>query len=98
LTCNTAGKYLVIGNIQWAAHATGIRAMRIWKGATVVAEETRMNISDADSYAGGTISTIVDLAVNDYVLLVVYQDSGGNLNVNAAAQYTPEFMMVRIGD
>ena len=40
-----------------------------------------------------SISTEYSLAVNDYVELVVYQSSGGALDVNAAANYSPEFGM-----
>ena len=42
-------------------------------------------------------TTIYELAVNDYVQMGVYQDSGGNLNLNAVGVYSPAFMMEYIG-
>jgi hypothetical protein len=42
------------------------------------------------------VATHYQLAVNDYVELIAYQDSGGNLNVNVTGNYSPEFMMVRV--
>jgi len=43
-----------------------------------------------------TISTIYQLAATDYVELQVYQDSGGDLDINASAASSPEFAMVRV--
>jgi hypothetical protein len=34
--------------------------------------------------------------VNDYVEAMVWQNSGGALNVNQFGNHTPEFMMARI--
>ena len=41
--------------------------------------------------------TLYELAVNDYVELVVYQSSGGALNVVSSGNHSPEFMMVYQG-
>ena len=48
---------------------------------------------------GGTahvISTLYDLSINDYVEVLVYQTSGGALNVINGDNRTPEFMMVKV--
>ena len=42
------------------------------------------------------ISTLYSLAVNEYVELVAFQDSGVSLNALTAANYSPEFSMVRV--
>lgn len=93
LTCKTAGVYAISGNVSFAANATGLRELDILlNGATMIASKTVGNV-------GGTVATIVDvgcdylLAVNDYVELRVYQDSGGALNVLSTGNYTPEFSM-----
>ncbi|GAI45580.1 unnamed protein product, partial [marine sediment metagenome] len=42
-------------------------------------------------------STIYDLSVGDYVELLAFQTSGDVLDVSYAGNYSPEFMMHRIG-
>jgi hypothetical protein len=37
------------------------------------------------------------LSVSDYLEAVVYQNSGGALNVNSAGNYSPEFGMTYLG-
>lgn len=90
-----AGKYLIIGNVAFAANATGQRQVRILlNGATVIARTV-----DAGTIAGdGTfiLSTIYDLAEADYVELQAYQTSGGALNVVATAAVSPEFMLTKL--
>lgn len=96
LTCKTAGKYLIIANAEFAANATGVRGLYIrLNGATLIGI-THAQITSGDG-AIFTVSTIYDLAVNDYVEVMAYQASGGSLNVMANANYSPEFMMQRIG-
>lgn len=96
LTCKTAGKYLIIGNARFAFHATGERGIQIYfGGATIIAIDTRpTNPVNAQTMG---ISTLYDLGVNEYVELRVWQTSGGNLNCDNSANYSPEFMMVRVG-
>ncbi|HXI15477.1 MAG TPA: hypothetical protein VNM48_03825 [Chloroflexota bacterium] len=95
LTCKTAGKYSIIGHVEWSANATGVRQLRlVLNGVTslvIVAVTTPVGAG----YQG--IATIADLVVNDYVELQAYQDSGGALTVSNAAQYGCEFMMAKIG-
>ena len=43
------------------------------------------------------ISAIYELAAGDYVLFRAYQSSGGNLDVETASNYSPEFMIARLG-
>jgi len=40
-----------------------------------------------------SISSIYKLAITDYVEVRVYQNSGGNLNINASGNRSPEFAM-----
>lgn len=96
LTCKTAGKYLIVGCIWFAHHAGGQRGIGIYlNGATSIAE----HFSDASSAVKYVvhISTIWDMAVDDWVTLRAYQNSGGNLNVALGNAYSPEFMMYRLG-
>src|SRR3990167_4503994 len=96
LTCVTAGKYIITGNVMWASNTVGRRQLKIvLNGATTVAfmdETAHQTFEHAE-----TITTIYDFAVGDYVELHAYQDSTGALNVLNSANSSPEFSMMRIG-
>ena len=96
LTCRTAGKYLIIGQIGFPANSTGSRAGVILLNGTTYISHV---LQDATSDFGNAIicTTIYDLAVNDYVELQALQSSGGTLAVAYSPQMIPEFMMQRIG-
>jgi hypothetical protein len=75
-----AGKYLVTFSFLWAQNGTGIRTANIFKnGANVygVGEQS----GNASVFAGPNGAVIIDCAVGDYLELVVFQSSGGALNV-----------------
>ena len=96
LTCKTAGKYLIWGCVEFESNITGWRFLEILlNGSIKTARELRTPLSGSTIVF--TISTVYDLAVNDYVELQVYQSSGGALNVNVAGNHSPEFSMVRVG-
>jgi hypothetical protein len=95
LTCKTAGKYLITGTIEWAANATGIRqAILQVNGTTQPGIDER--IGTATYPVTTTVVTLYDLAVNDYVELLGYQDSGGALNALTDGIRAPVFEMVRV--
>lgn len=98
LTATTAGLYEIGGSATFAAGGGNIRLIGIRLNGTIF-----IDLIESPPLAGGgnvtalSIGALYSLAANDYVELVVYQDSGGALNVNAAGNYSPEFWMVRIG-
>ncbi len=97
LTCKTAGKYVIVGNIRFASSAVGKRAIAIYlNGSTEISQASQGLPSDY--FLVTIVATIYDLAVNDYVELRVYQNSGGALNVEISGSFSPEFMMQRIGN
>lgn len=90
------GVYSIGGSIQWAANATGARAVYIRvNGATII------ELDEITPFAAATIthgvSTQYKLAAADYVELIVNQTSGGALNTNAAASYAPIFYAHWVG-
>jgi hypothetical protein len=92
LTCQTAGIYLVIGTVQWAASAVGIRVLRLLlNGATAVGYDQPGAIPVVQ-----TVTGLYSLAAGDYVELSAYQNSGGALNMDANGVIAPSLMMVRI--
>lgn len=94
LTCKSAGKYFISGNVEWAS-SPGIPLIRIkYNGSTIIAAH-QVALSTGD-YRIQQIQTVWDMAVNDYVELTVIQNSGGALSINSSSKYSPEFMMVRV--
>jgi len=94
LTCNTAGKYIIMGNVYWETNATGVRILQIRVNGGSAIGIASMVPGNFTAYH--IVSTLYDLAVTDYVELGAYQNSGGNLNVLAALPYSPVFMMVKV--
>ncbi len=95
LTCKTAGKYIIVGNVQYSANATGIRQVNIrYNGSTIIAVEEKTN---SGVYTTTLIVTcIYVMSVNDYVEIGCYQNSGGALNIINSSQFSPEFMMAML--
>lgn len=92
LTCPSAGKYRVGGNIGWAACAAGTRGIAIrLNGATFVAVELLPTNPDGTLILYQNISTEYDCASGDYFELMGWQNSGAALGVVVAGNYTPEF-------
>ena len=96
LTCKTAGKYLVVGQVRWASVAGGRRQIAIFLNGAEVAFAESGSVVDAGHDPSQIVTTICDLAVGDYVRLRVYQSSGGALDVLYCDSYSPVFSMVRV--
>lgn len=95
LTCKTAGKYQIIGNVKWESNIVEFRYLIIkLNAATPIGFELQRASQSIDVL---NVSTQYELAVGNFVELIAYQNSGGNLDVVNTGNYSPEFMMQRIG-
>lgn len=94
LTCRYAGKYLITGCAQFAGNATGDRYLWVKLNAATKLVQSHATADATENTL--VVTTLYDLAVNDYVELFVHQSSGGALNVSAAGNMSPEFSMVRV--
>lgn len=95
LTCQTAGIYLIVLQVRFAANTTGHRQIGIkLNDASFIAMSI---VAPASVMTVMTLPTVYRLSQGDYIEAQVYQDSGGALNVEANSAYSPEFMMVRVG-
>lgn len=95
LFAQKAGWHTVVGHITWAANAAGIRGIAIrLDGATYIAANNQLS-NGANNLVQMSVPTIYWLEVGDYVELMAYQSSGGNLNILSAGNYSPEFAIVR---
>ena len=95
LTATTAGIYHIYGHIVWGSNSTGDRKIDIRVNGSTFIASIRYAASGNNNWM--SISTEYSLAATDYVELVVYQTSGGSLNVEANANYSPEFGMTYLG-
>lgn len=91
LTCRYAGIYLIGGHAQWAASPAGAQMYIRLGGATIIGR-TLINAAD---YQVMSLTTAYQLAVNEYVELVVRQSTGGALSILSGSG-SPEFWMVRV--
>ena len=89
-----AGKYLVIAKMSFVGGTSGIRQVFVYKNTTEMEALTWQNTSNSN--ADMCLSTIVDLAVADYVKMAVWQNNGGALNANSGSAYTA-FSMEYLG-
>lgn len=82
-----AGKWVVLGFIQYAANATGRRQAYVMKNGASAAYYS------VPAYTGGGstvvfVDTVLNLAAADYLELSAYQESGGALNAEAGTAVT----------
>lgn len=90
------GVYAIGGCVQFAANATGTRSLSIrLNGTTTIGVNSVVSLS-ANAFA---IPVLCEyrLSAADYVELCIYQTSGGNLNAEAASNYSPEFWFRWVG-
>lgn len=82
LVAPVAGKYHVFAGIYWQNVAGGIRTvvLRV-NGSKIVTGQTIPGVSNPSGVYSAA-STVIDLAVNDYVECLVYHDLGASLDVN----------------
>ena len=91
LTAAIAGKYFVYCFIDWAVNSTGDRVTRIEKNSdgTPTSANVIAGVSSPGSAAvlvNQNVSCITSLAAGDRVEVIVFQTSGGSLNVDGATQ------------
>lgn len=96
ITFNTAGMYVVGGNIDWAANVTGIRGLKVVLGGVTDLVSDYRNANSAFG-TGIAISTVYKFAATNYIELFAFQNSGGNLGITATGNFSPEFYATWIG-
>jgi hypothetical protein len=96
ITFSLGGWYYVWGGVAFAANATGYRQVSIRLGGSTPLAVHGDGAPPASFFSYMTVSTLYYFAATNYVELVVYQNSGGSLNVNVAANHSPEFGAIRL--
>jgi len=87
-----AGQYAIAGHFGWDNNNTGDRgiAIRLNGGDFIAVLMKKAKQGDTDALS---IATVYNLAVGDYVELMVEQESGGSLACETAGKWTQEFRM-----
>lgn len=98
ITINTAGLYLITGNIVFVTDTDYLRrAVLINLGATTIAQQETSTPSNANEFL--SIATVYKCAVNDILTLNVFQTntSANANNVSAVSNLSPEFTATWLG-
>lgn len=88
ITIKTAGLYIIRANSGFAANATGVRGIGVRKNGSggtgpSYGGDIRLNAGAGDAVYL-TVAVIDKLAVNDYLEVITYQNSGVGLALNAS--------------
>ena len=101
LTCKTAGKYIIVGNIEYGADIGDVRALEIYlNGETLIGYLTTnaYNLSTAGFPIRMVVASIWNLVVNDWVELRGYQNSGSTITIPASTGRECELAMQMIAE
>jgi len=97
LTVRTAGVYLIIGHVHWAASAAGMRAELLWTSTAGIIAQNRTS-PDLSTYIWrGQVVSTWKCTVGTVIQLQVYQNSTGNLDLAYDANQAPVLLAQRIG-
>jgi hypothetical protein len=97
LTAPITGLYQIHAHIRLAANSTGVREAHLRVNGTTFIDYRNEPTPSATQPTIFGLGTQYRLLAGDYVEVTVYQNSGGNLNVTAAGNSSPEFAMCRTG-
>lgn len=95
ITLPTAGllfgaRLKIGGHVAWAANSVGVRGVRIRRDASeIIAANVASNVGALDQPM--SISTYWDVVDVEYFVLEVFQNSGGDLDIQKVDAYSPEF-------
>ena len=87
IKATTAGKYLIVCNIEWAAGITGWRNHYLYVNGSTTIGSTRLMALDANKPVYNLV-TIWEFSANDYVELRVHQNATAARTVNNGAGVT----------
>lgn len=97
ITIAAPGKYLIGACINWDVSALGQRFHRFMlNGATEILRLRNPPVAGGVLGSTYVLETVYDLAAGDFVEVQVQQDTGGNLNVAASPNFSPEFWAHRL--
>ena len=98
ITFPAAGVYVVNASLAFATNATGFRAGQINHDSTTGSPSiAQARFNAAADLTIMSISAIFEFEADDYIILNVYQNSGGDLNITTdGIELSPEFSAARV--
>lgn len=99
LTARLTGRYQAVGQVAFAANATGSRALLINRnGTTTVARQWVASLGGGNDTHLNVCSVPFDMtAGTDYIQMAVFQNSGGNLNLVNDGQFGISMGLIYLG-
>ena len=92
-----AGVYVVAGNANFSGVTSiGQRRVQIRRNGEVIVASVQVEATSVNQIQLG-ISKVIQLAAGDYLELLAFQNSGGDLAVLQEGQFSPEFNIAWIG-
>lgn len=89
LTCKTIGTHRLTANASWTANATGTRRLIFEKnGGAVLSYGSIVNAVTGGAITAQTITLEVHLVPGDYVQAMLFQDSGGSLQLASTTSFS----------
>jgi hypothetical protein len=97
LRAPAAGVYVVAGNLNFAGSSNvGQRRAEIRKNGEVVVASVQVE-STSSNQTHLVITKVIQLAAGDYLELLAFQNSGGDLAVLQEGQFSPDFNIAWVG-
>ncbi len=93
---SVAGLYLFVAQVVFDVSAAGVRYIRLVRNGSASFAFGQDPAPDGSNYRPVLAAGMVVMAAGDEVRLLVYQSSGGSLNVKALDYYSPILTGVRL--
>lgn len=94
ITCKTAGLYCIFGQVFFEPNANGVRMLQVRKGANGDSSAgTGLGLGRSPALEAAGVATVINLnfdvqlAVNEYIEMFAYQNSGGTLAFGTSGNY-----------
>lgn len=98
LTAPLTGRYQATAVVSWAGNATGFRSIWIERnGTSTVGRQSTLSVGAGNPTWMQVTSQPFDMAKGDYLRLIVWQNSGGSLNVNNSSTFAPSLSFTYLG-
>ncbi len=97
ITIQTAGIYLIIGQVHWTPHIDGYRIQLLRHSTVGYIARTQTQYGAMDDLWRGNVATTWDCAVGNSIELRVFQSCGDTLDIFAAGIEAPVLDAVRVG-
>jgi hypothetical protein len=95
LTVATAGKYLIVGSVRWAAFV-GMRDLTIRQNGINTLAASQQTTTNSATFIH-QCTALIDLAAGDYIQLATFQNSGATQTIQAVSRFAPSLAMHRVG-